>query len=93
MAEISVEELKSYLNIDADNSDYDAELEHLRAAAVEDLKVATGKIFDGDSALMRQFVKMYCRREFDMLSDAAVDNRLADIQVKILHSLRFEEED
>lgn len=92
MAEISVEELKNYLNIDADNSDYDAELAQLLAAAKEDLVVATGKLFDKDDALTRQFVKLYCRREFDMLSDTAVDNRLRDIQTKILHSVRFAEE-
>lgn len=92
MAEISVEEMKNFLNIDEDNADHDAELEQLIAAAKEDLRVATGKVFDGDNALMRQFVKLYCRREFDMLSDPLVDNRLADIQVKILHSMRFVEE-
>lgn len=91
MAEISVEEIKTFLNVDADNSDYDAELGQLIAAAKEDLVVATGKTFDEDNALMRQFVKLYCRREFDMLSDPLVDNRLADIQIKIRHSLRFEE--
>ncbi len=86
---IDVEELKAYLNIDADNSDYDAELEQLILAAQEDLITATGKAFDEDNALMRQFVKLYCRREFDMLNDAAVDNRLLDIQKKILLSARF----
>lgn len=89
---ISVEELKEYLNVDADDSSYNRILGQLLAAAKEDLNIATGKILDEDNALVRQFIKLYCRREFDMLSDAAVDNRLRDIQTKILHSLRFEEE-
>ncbi len=89
---IDVEEMKNYLNIDADNSDYDEELKNLLAAAKEDLLVATGKKFDEDNALMRMFVKLYCRREFDMLNNSSVDNRLFDIQAKILHSVRFPEE-
>ena len=88
---ISVEEMKNYLNIDADNTDYDAELEHLISAAIEDLSVATGKNIDTEKALVRQFIKLYCRREMDMLNDSAVDNRLLDIQKKILHSVKFAE--
>lgn len=88
---ISVDEIKSYLNVDADNTDYDAELEYLLAAAREDLITATGKNIDTDNALVRQFCKLYCRREFDMLADSAVDNRLLDIKKMILHSLRFSE--
>ena len=90
MAEISVEELKEYLNVDADDSSYDRILGQLLAAAKEDLLIATGKTFDDDNALMRMYVKLYVRREFDMLSDAAVDSRLRDIQTKILHCVRFE---
>ncbi len=90
---ISVEEMKSYLNIDADNSDYDSELEHLLAAAREDLITATGKLINEENALVRQFCKLYCRREFDMLADSAVDNRLFDIKKMILHSVRFAEAD
>lgn len=89
---ISVEEMKKYLNIDADNTDYDAELEHLISAAIEDLSVATGKVIDTENALVRQFIKLYCRREFDMLNDSDVDFRLLDIQKKILHSLKFAED-
>lgn len=89
---IDVGELKSYLNIDADNSDHDEWLTYLLEAAKEDLVVATGKKFDEDDALMRMFVLLYAKREFDMLSDSAVDNRLLDIQKKILLSVRFAEE-
>ena len=91
MAEISVEEMKIYLNIDTDNSNYDSELVNLLAAAKEDLLTATGKSIDTENALVRQFCKLYCRREFDMLADSAVDNRLADIKKMILHSIRFAE--
>ena len=89
---ISVEEMKNYLNLDEDNTDYDAEIEHLMAAAKEDLITATGKIInDAENALVRQFIKLYCRRETDMFSDTSVDNRLLDIKKMILHSVRFTE--
>ena len=88
---ISIEEMKSYLNIDADNLDYDSELQHLINAAKENLLTATGKNIDEENALVRQFIKLYCRREFDMLNDNSVDNRLLDIKKMILHSLRFAE--
>ena len=93
MAEISVAEMKSYLNIDGDNSNYDSELQYLIDAAKEDLITATGKQYDADNALMRQFIKLYAYREFNMANDSALDNRLFDIQKKILHSLRFSEAD
>lgn len=89
MAEISIDEMKNYLNIDADNTDYDAEISHLIAAAKEDLITSTGKTIDEDNALTRQYIKLYCRREFDMLNDSGVDNRLRDIQIKISLSVRF----
>lgn len=88
---ISVEEMKNYLNIDADNTDYDSELKHLISAAQEDLITATGKNIDTENALVRQFIKLYCRREFDMLNDSSIDNRLLDVKKMILHSLRFSE--
>ena len=88
---ISVEEMKKYLNIDADNTDYDAELEHLISAAIEDLSVATGKNIDTENALVRQFIRLYVYRDFNAVSDSVIDNRLLDIQKKILHSVKFAE--
>lgn len=89
---ISVDEMKKYLNIDADNSDYDAEIVHLIQAAKADLITATGKNIDEENALVRQFIKLYARREIDMLNDSAVENRLLDIKKMILHSVRFSDE-
>lgn len=88
---IDVEELKTHLNIDADNSAHDEELKRTAAAAEEYLVTATGKKFDADNALMRMWVKLFVLREFDMLNDTALENRLFDIEKKILLSVRFEE--
>lgn len=89
MAEISVAEMKKYLNIDAENTDYDSEIVQLIDAAKSDLLTATGKNFDENDALMRQFIKLYSYREFNMANDSALENRLLDIQKKILLSLRY----
>ena len=88
---MTVEELKNFLNVDADNTAHDQTLEDLIAAAKTDLFTATGKTLDDDNPLVRQYVKLYSRREFDMLSDLSVDSRLLDIQRKILLSNRFGE--
>ena len=88
---MTVEELKNFLNVDADNTAHDQTLADLIAAAKSDLFTATGKTLDDDNPLVRQYVKLYSRREFDMLSDLSVDNRLLDIQRKILLSNRFGE--
>lgn len=90
---ISVNEMKNYLNIDADNTDYDTELEHVIAAAREDLITATGKLIDEENALVRQFIKLYAYRELNMTNDTSLDNRLFDIKKMILHSVRFAEAD
>lgn len=88
---MTVDELKDFLNVDADISAHDVTLADLIAAAKADLFTATGKVLDDDNPLVRQYIKLYARREFDMLADIAVDNRLLDIQRKILLSSRFEE--
>ena len=88
---MTVDELKEFLNVDADSSVHDVTLADLIAAAKHDLFVATGKTLDDDDPLVRQYIKLYSRREFDMISDSGVDNRLLDIQRKILLSARFEE--
>ena len=88
---MTVDELKDFLNVDADISAHDVTIADLIAAAKHDLLVATGKSLDEDNPLVRQYIKLYARREFDMLADIAVDNRLLDIQRKILLSSRFEE--
>lgn len=89
---ISLAEMKEFLNVDADITAHDETITDLIAAAKEDLFVATGKIIDDDNPLVCQYVKLYARREFDMLSESSVDNRLLDIQRKILLSTRFAEE-
>lgn len=90
---MTVDELKDFLNVDADISAHDVTLADLIAAAKTDLFTATGKSLDDDNPLVRQYIKLYARREFDMLADNAVDNRLLDIQRKILLSNRFAEVD
>lgn len=89
---MTVDELKEFLNVDADSTAHDTTITDLIAAAKSDLFLATGKQLDDDNPLVRQYVKLYSRREFDMLSDNGVDNRLLDIQRKILLSSRFDEE-
>lgn len=88
---MTVEELKNFLNVDSDNTAYDETLADLIAAAKTDLLTATGKNLADDNPLVRQYIKLWARREFDMLSDTNVDGRLRDIQRKILLSNRFEE--
>lgn len=88
---MTVAELKNFLNIDGDNTAHDGTLTDLIAAAQEDLFLATGKTLDDDNPLVRQYIKLFARREFDMLSDSGVDSRLLDIQRKILLSERFSE--
>ena len=90
---MTVEELKAFLNVDEDNAAHDGTLADLIAAAKEDLFTATGKTLDDDDALVRQYIKLYAKREFDMLSNSFVDSRIRDIQKKILLSTRFEESD
>ena len=90
---ISLDEMKNYLNVDADNTAHDVTIADLMAAAREDLFTATGKTLDEDNSLVRQYIKLYSRRGFDMLSDSFVDARLRDIQCKVLLSNRFEEAD
>lgn len=88
---ISLAEMKEFLNVDADITAHDNTITDLIAAAKHDLFVATGKTLDDDNPLVRQYVKLYSRREFDMLSDSGVDNRLLDIQRKIFLSPRYTE--
>ena len=88
---MTVDELKEFLNVDADSNAHDNTIADLIAAAQNDLLVATGKILAEDNPLVRQYIKLYARREFDNLSDNGVDGRLLDIQRKILLSARFEE--
>lgn len=90
---MTVDELKEFLNVDADSTAHDATIADLIVAAQNDLLVATGKTLADDNPLVRQYIKLYARREFDMLSDSGVDNRLLDIQRKILLSNRFAESD
>lgn len=89
---MTIEELKTFLNVDADSTAHDDTIADLIAAANHDLFIATGKGIDADNPLVRQYVKLYARREFDNLADSGVDNRLLDIQRKILLSGRFVEE-
>lgn len=88
---MTVDELKEFLNVDADSTAHDLTLADLMTAAKHDLFIATGKSLDDNNPLVRQYIKLYSRREFDNLSDSSVDNRLLDIQRKILLSIRFEE--
>lgn len=88
---ITLAELKNFLNVDSDNTAHDGTLTDLIAAAKEELFVATGKSIDDDNPLVKQYIKLYSRREFDMLTDSIVDSRLLDLQKKILLSARFEE--
>ena len=88
---MTVDELKEFLNVDADSTAHDATIADLIAAAKHDLFIATGKTLDDDNPLVRQYIKLYSRREFDNLSDSGVDNRLLDIQRKVLLSIRYEE--
>ena len=88
---MTVEELKNFLNVDADNTAHDETIADLIAAAKHDLFIATGKNLADDNPLVRQYIKLWSRREFDMLSDTSVDARLRDIQKKVLLSNRFEE--
>ena len=90
---MTVEELKTFLNVDADNTAHDTTLADLIAAAKQDLFTATGKILDDDNPLVRQYIKLYAKREFDMLGNSFVDGRIRDIQRKILLSTRFEDGD
>ena len=89
---MTVDELKEFLNVDADSTAHDTTIADLIAAAKHDLFTATGKTLDDDNPLVRQYVKLYARRIFDNLSDSSVDNRLLDIQCKILLSIRYAEE-
>ena len=88
---MTVEEMKNFLNVDSDNTAHDETIADLIAAAQEDLLTAAGKNLADDNPLVRQYIKLWARREFDMLSDTSVDARLRDIQKKILLSNRFEE--
>ena len=90
---MTVEELKAFLNVDEDSTAHDGTLADLIAAAEEDLFVATGKKLDDDDGLIRQYIKLYAKREFDMLGNSFVDSRIRDIQKKILLSTRFEDGD
>ena len=89
---MTVEEIKNFLNVDTDITAHDETIADLISAAKKDLFLATGKVLDDNNALVRQYVKLYARREFDMLSNSFVDNRILDIQKKILLSNRFEAE-
>ena len=89
---MTVEELKAFLNVDEDSTAHDGTLADLIAAAEEDLFIATGKRLD-DDPLVRQYIKLYAKREFDMLGNSFVDSRIRDIQKKILLSTRFEDGD
>lgn len=89
---MTVDELKNFLNVDADNSTHDTTLSDLIAAAKTDLITATGKLIEDDNPLVRQYIKLYARREFDNLSDTGLDSRLLDIQRKIMLSQRYAEE-
>ena len=89
---MTVDEMKSFLNVDADSTAHDGPIADLIAAAREDLLTATGKQLDDDDPLVRQYIKLYAKREFDMLGNSFVDNRIRDIQKKILLSGRFNEE-
>ncbi len=88
---MTIEEMKNFLNVDSDNTAHDDTIADLIAAAKSDLLTATGKNLADDNPLVRQYIKLYSRREFDMLSDSSVDARLRDIQKKIMLSNRFEE--
>ena len=88
---MTLEEMKEFLNVDSDITAHDATITDLISVARHDLFVATGKTLEDDNPLVRQYIKLYARREFDMLADTSVDNRLLDIQRKILLSTRFEE--
>ena len=89
---MTLDEMKEFLNVDSDNTAHDNTITDLIAAAKHDLFVATGKMLDDDNPLVRQYIKLYSRREFDMLNDSSVDGRLIDIQRKIFLSTRFAEE-
>ena len=88
---MTIEEMKNFLNVDSDNTAHDDAIADLIEAAKSDLLTATGKNLADDNPLVRQYIKLYARREFDMLSDSSVDARLRDIQKKIMLSNRFEE--
>lgn len=88
---MTIEEMKNFLNVDSDNIAHDNAIADLIEAAKSDLLTATGKNLADDNPLVRQYIKLYSRREFDMLSDSSVDARLRDIQKKIMLSNRFEE--
>lgn len=88
---MTLEEMKNFLNVDADNTAHDGTITDLIAAAKHDLFLSTGKVLDDDNPLVRQYIKLYSRREFDGLSDSFVDSRLREIQRKVLLSARFEE--
>ena len=90
---MTVEELKDFLNVDADNTAHDTTLADLIAAGKADLFTATGKNLSDDNPLVRQYIKLYAKREFDMLGNSFVDARIRDIQKKILLSTRFEDGD
>ena len=88
---MTIEEMKNFLNVDSDNTAHDDTIADLIAAAKSDLLTATGKNLADDNPLVRQYIKLFTRREFDMLNDSSVDARLRDIQKKIMLSNRFEE--
>lgn len=88
---MTIEEMKNFLNVDSDNTAHDNAIADLIEAAKSDLLTATGKNLADDNPLVRQYIKLWARREFDMLSDSSVDARLRDIQKKIMLSNRFEE--
>jgi len=88
---MTIEEMKNFLNVDSDNTAHDNAIADLIEASKSDLLTATGKNLADDNPLVRQYIKLYVRREFDMLNDSSVDARLRDIQKKIMLSNRFEE--
>ncbi len=62
---VTLEEIKQYLRIEADYTDEDSLLLSLIETGIESLENHTGKTFSSDSELAKLYIKMYVADNFE----------------------------